>query len=70
VGLGRSDDYSGKDVHDKIVLVSRGEITLNDKIKYAKQNGAKAIMIYNNNEDEGHIPFFLGENKDFIPLSV
>ncbi|NQD68941.1 S8 family serine peptidase, partial [Bacillus haikouensis] len=67
VGFGRSDDYSGKDVHDKIVLVSRGEITLNDKIKYAKLNGAKAIMIYNNNEDEGHIPFFLGENKDFIP---
>jgi len=67
VGLGRSDDYSGKEVHDKIVLVSRGEITLNDKIKYAKLNGAKAIMIYNNNEEEGHIPYFLGENKDFIP---
>lgn len=66
VGLGRSEDYSGKDVKDKIVLVRRGEISLNDKIKHAKLNEAKAIFMYNNEED-GHIPYFLGENKDFIP---
>lgn len=66
VGLGKPEDYTGKDVEGKIVLVSRGEITFNDKIKFAKLHGAKAIFIYNN-EGEGQIPYFLGENKDFIP---
>ncbi|MCP3738263.1 S8 family serine peptidase [Rossellomorea sp. BNER] len=65
VGLGKSSDYTGKNVEGKIALVSRGEISINDKIKYAKLNGAEAIFIYNN--EEGHIPYYLGENKDFIP---
>jgi subtilisin family serine protease len=67
VGLGGTSDYNGKDVKGKIVLVSRGSYGINDKVRYAKQNGAAAILMYNNNTTEGYLPFFLGEGMDFIP---
>ncbi|MFB7142125.1 S8 family serine peptidase [Gottfriedia sp. NPDC056225] len=67
VGLGDSTGYKNKDVKDKIVLVSRGTTTINDKITLAKQKGAAAILIYNSNPEEGQIPAFLGEGLDFIP---
>ena len=66
-GIGRSINYSGKNVTGKMVLVARGDITLNDKVKYAKQKGAAGVMIYNNNPDEGHIPYYLGESTEHIP---
>ncbi|NQD66612.1 S8 family serine peptidase [Bacillus haikouensis] len=65
--IGRLGDYSGKDVAGKLVLVARGEITLQDKMKYAKQKGAAGVLIYNNNAEEGQIPVYLGEGTDFIP---
>ncbi|XRG80640.1 S8 family serine peptidase [Rossellomorea sp. GAMAL-10_SWC] len=67
VGLGGLNDYAGKDVKGKIVLVSRGTYAINDKVKYAKQNGALAVLMYNNNTEEGYLPFNLGEGLDFIP---
>lgn len=66
VGLGGTSDYNGKDVKGKIVLVSRGEYGISDKVRYAKENGAAAILIYNNNPT-GYLPFFLGEGMDYIP---
>ncbi|MBO9130822.1 S8 family serine peptidase [Bacillus sp. 165] len=68
VGLGKSTDYVGKpNVSGKIVLISRGDGALVDKITVAKQRGAKAVLLYNNNEAEGQIPYYFGEGMDFIP---
>ncbi|MBO9129212.1 S8 family serine peptidase [Bacillus sp. 165] len=67
VGIGKSTNYSGKDVKGKFVLVARGEITLQDKVKYAQQKGAAGILMYNNNVEEGFIPYYLGEGTTFIP---
>jgi len=47
VGLGIGDDYKGKDVAGKIVLVSRGAYPFVDKIAAAKAHGAKAVVIFN-----------------------
>ncbi|MFF3024449.1 S8 family serine peptidase [Gottfriedia sp. NPDC057948] len=67
VGYGASTDYKNKDVKGKVVLISRGNnITLGDKVKFAKQNGATAALLFNNNPDEGLIPSYLGEGLNYI----
>ncbi|MGM0751687.1 MAG: S8 family serine peptidase [Bacillota bacterium] len=67
VGIGQAADYEGKDVEGKIVLISRGTNGVNEKIYIAKEHGAKAALIFNNNPDEGHIPYYFGEEVKFIP---
>ncbi|WP_299742471.1 S8 family serine peptidase [uncultured Rossellomorea sp.] len=67
VGVGRDADYEGKDVEGKVVLISRGSNGVNEKIYIAKQHGAKAALIFNTNPDEGHIPYYFGEEVAFIP---
>ncbi|MFF2876397.1 S8 family serine peptidase [Gottfriedia sp. NPDC057991] len=69
VGTGQSAEYFGANarVDGKIVLIQRGSNTINDKILQAKNRGAVAVIIYNNNPDEGHLPFNLGEGTDFVP---
>ncbi|PEL06030.1 S8 family serine peptidase [Bacillus sp. AFS017336] len=67
VGVGSSSNYSGKDVKGKFVLVARGSITLQDKVKYAQLKGAAGILMYNDNLDEGLIPYYLGEGTTNIP---
>lgn len=47
-GAGRSADYTGMDVTGKIVLVSRGSTTFEEKALVAEEKGAAAIIIYNN----------------------
>ncbi|MBE6594407.1 MAG: hypothetical protein E7644_01270 [Ruminococcaceae bacterium] len=47
-GAGRSADYTGIDVTNKIVLVSRGSTTFEEKANVAQQKGAAGIIIYNN----------------------
>ncbi|CAJ1316232.1 S8 family serine peptidase [Paenibacillus nuruki] len=47
VGLGLDDDYKGKDVQNKVVLISRGGSKFTDKITLAKSKGAKAVIIFN-----------------------
>jgi subtilisin family serine protease len=66
VDLGKPGDFIGKSIEGKIALISRGEMAFVDKIKAAKQRGAKAILLYNN-EEEGHIPHYLGEGVDYLP---
>ncbi|WP_282435722.1 S8 family serine peptidase [Peribacillus muralis] len=66
-GEGGPEDYKNKDVNGKIAFVARGSYTLIDKMKYAKQNGAAGVIIFNNNAEEGHIPHYLGESNDNIP---
>ncbi|OHR66201.1 hypothetical protein HMPREF3291_12045 [Bacillus sp. HMSC76G11] len=65
VGLGGAQDYKNKNVQGKIAFVQRGGATLNDKVKLAKLNGAKAVIMYNN--ADGHVGFNLGESTDFVP---
>ncbi len=45
--LGQADDYVGKDVTGKIVLLSRGSLAFVDKIEIAKEQGALAAIIFN-----------------------
>ncbi|MDN4605946.1 S8 family serine peptidase [Sporosarcina sp. F6_3S_P_2] len=46
-GVGKESDYDQLDVKGKVVHVSRGEIAFMDKIHFATEKGAKAIIIYN-----------------------
>ncbi|PEJ60560.1 hypothetical protein CN692_00265 [Bacillus sp. AFS002410] len=65
VNLGEA--YSGKDVKGKIVLMARGTYTMDSKIAVAKSQGAKAVLMYNDNPTEGFIPTYFGEGVNFIP---
>ncbi|MBG9451213.1 peptidase S8 [Cytobacillus firmus] len=64
-GLGKTADFTGKDVSGKIALIQRGEITFDEKIQNAKNAGAKAVIVYNN--VDGQIPAYLGEAVGLIP---
>jgi subtilisin family serine protease len=48
VGLGRPEDYEGRDVRGKIVLIQRGTLTFQQKIANANAHDAGMIIIYNN----------------------
>ncbi|MFB7139544.1 S8 family serine peptidase [Gottfriedia sp. NPDC056225] len=67
VGLGSVGEFNGIDVKDKVALIQRGTYTINEKIENAKYNGAAAVIIWNNNPDEGFIGAYLGEGQTFIP---
>lgn len=47
-GYGLQVSYSAIDVKGKIALVRRGDISFEDKVMYAANAGAAAIIIYNN----------------------
>ena len=47
-GAGRSADYTGLDVTGKLVLVSRGSTTFEEKAAVAQKMGAAGLIIYNN----------------------
>ncbi|HEX7676225.1 MAG TPA: S8 family serine peptidase [Bdellovibrio sp.] len=47
-GLGKPEDFTGKDVKGKYALISRGDIAFGDKIKNAIAAGATGAIIYNN----------------------
>jgi minor extracellular serine protease Vpr len=53
VGLGKSEDYLGKNVTGKIALISRGEIAFDEKMENALNRGAKAAIIFNGNTLKG-----------------
>ncbi|TDL74704.1 DUF1533 domain-containing protein [Rhodococcus qingshengii] len=69
VGLGSEADYQGKDVKGKIVLVHRGGEFLSTKMANAHTAGAKAMIIWDNQDDtetQGYIPNFLGVSQDHV----
>jgi serine protease len=47
-GLGKPEDFTDIDVNDKVALIQRGEIAFGDKAREAIANGAKAVIIFNN----------------------
>ncbi len=67
VGLGQPGDFVRKNVEGKTVLISRGITSFDQKITLAKNKGAKAVLLYNNDEGQGHIPHYLGETVQYIP---
>ncbi|WP_201713103.1 S8 family serine peptidase [Rossellomorea arthrocnemi] len=64
-GLGHTEDFEGKDLKGKAVLIERGTIAFNEKIANAKKAGASAVIIWN--DVDGVIPHYLGEGIDYIP---
>ena len=48
VGLGKPEDYAGRDVRGKIALISRGETTFAQKVANATAAGAWGAVIFNN----------------------
>jgi subtilisin family serine protease len=48
VGLGKPEEYAGRDVRGKIALISRGELTFAEKIANATKAGAWGALIFNN----------------------
>lgn len=64
-GLGKPEDFDGKDLTGKVALIQRGELTFEAKVQNAKQAGAEAVIIFNN--VEGEIPVYIGENTKYIP---
>ncbi|WLQ46722.1 S8 family serine peptidase [Streptomyces poriferorum] len=67
VGTGTAAGYTGKDVTGKAALVRRGGIPLDEKVRRAQDKGAAAVLLVNDNADEGHIPFYIGENPHYVP---
>jgi subtilisin family serine protease len=65
VGIGAEEDYVDKEVTGKVVLISRGTISFDEKIRLAYEKGAVSVLLYNN--VEGEIPYFLGENYGYVP---
>ncbi|WP_052504519.1 S8 family serine peptidase [Rossellomorea aquimaris] len=67
-GMGAEADFTGKDLEGKIALISRGQsIPLVNKILAAKEHGAAAVLLFNDNPEEGHIPAYFAEGREYIP---
>lgn len=64
-GLGNVKDFEGKELAGKIALIERGTLAFDDKIKNAKKAGAAAVIVYNN--EDGQIPYYVGESTGYIP---
>ncbi len=47
-GLGKPDDFIGKDLSGKIALIERGEISFSDKVANAIKANAAGVLIFNN----------------------
>ncbi|WP_445069191.1 S8 family serine peptidase [Streptomyces sp. SAS_281] len=67
VATGTAAGYTGKDVKGKAVLVKRGGISLDEKVRRAATKGAVAVLLVNDNAAEGHIPNYIGESPAYVP---
>ncbi|KHO61723.1 peptidase S8 [Thermoanaerobacter sp. YS13] len=67
-GLGRPEDFQGKDVVGKVALISRGSITFNAKTINAQNAGAIAAVIFNNTT--GTISMALGKGTKIPSVSI
>ncbi|MFE3516342.1 S8 family serine peptidase [Streptomyces sp. NPDC059166] len=66
-GTGTAAGYNGKDATGKAVIVKRGGISLDEKVKRAATEGAVAVLLVNDNAEEGHIPSYIGESQSYVP---
>ena len=65
VGVGKEENYEGKDLTGKIALVQRGENSFEDKVKIAKKHGAVGVIAYFNDGDTIYNVVLNGQDKDF-----
>ncbi|PEL08384.1 S8 family serine peptidase [Bacillus sp. AFS017336] len=66
LGVGNVNDYTNKDVTGKIALVSTGVIGTQNKVVYAKDHGAIAVLNYNNIPNAGPLEYVRDE-QNFVP---
>lgn len=66
VGDGALSNYTNKDVKGKLVLVARGVYSLDTIKGTAKEQGAKAVLLYNTNPPLQDV--YLGEGYSSIPV--
>ena len=65
VGVGKEENYEGKDLTGKIALVQRGENSFEDKVKIAKKHGAAGVIAYFNDGDTIYNVVLNGQDNDF-----
>src|SRR5690606_35924518 len=68
VGLGKTEDFQGKDLRGKVALIARGEILFADKAKNAIQAGAEGAVIFNN--APGLLQGALTDDGSELPIPV
>ena len=66
-GIGDSSDYDGIDAEGKIALVTRGEITFEQKIINAAKAGALAVIVYDNTVSDALVTMKLENGEAAIP---
>ncbi len=66
-GIGRQQDFPAA-VSGRVALIERGELLFADKAKNAKAAGAKAVLIYNNQDSS--LNWTLGDDGFDYPLTV
>ncbi|MBR6770392.1 MAG: S8 family serine peptidase [Lachnospiraceae bacterium] len=64
-GIGDVGDYANKEVKDKVVVVSRGTTSFQEKQKLAKEKGAIALVVYNN--IPGSFSMAISDGDEHIP---
>ena len=67
-GYGYAINYSGLEMEGKIALVKRGDITFEEKVQFAYEAGAAAIIIYNN--VFGEISMTVGNDLKIPVISI
>jgi len=67
-GFGLAINYAGLDVKNKIALVQRGDITFEEKVQFAAEAGAIAVLVYNN--VYGDITMTIGNNAKIPAVSI
>lgn len=65
-GYGFEYDYNNIDVKGKVVLLERGNLSFNDKFKYATEAGALGLIVANNIPGE-EPTMYLGESSNKVP---
>lgn len=69
LGLGKEEDYNGKDVNGKVVLIERGETKFKEKVRIAKEKGAKVVFIYNHKQGGDEFVGMDGAGNQGIPVA-
>ncbi len=67
-GVGMKVNYTGLDLYGKIALVKRGDITFEEKVQFAAEAGAIAVIIYNN--VFGEITMTIGNDAKIPAVSI
>lgn len=68
VGKGKPEDYHDVKVKDKVVLVERGEIPFEEKLRLARQAGAAGAIVFNN--EAGPMIMSADEARQFPAVSI